>query len=200
MKSRAATCPPSRRADDRPRRAVRLFRREPLHRRLAREGGLEPRPVDTRPGWGEVGIHGVARPREWDVVVLVSAELDGLRSSFVALPGGTVVVEDGPDGVEPLAEAVERTLDPPYRAEAVSRPEDGTWSVGAKRIRVVELADLDGDELTLTVGPDGRALVVDGEQRFGSAPALEAFLAGAKGVVRARRIDGPSFELAVHTL
>jgi hypothetical protein len=176
-----------------------LFRRDPVHRRLAREGGLEQRPVDTRPSWGEVGIHGVPRPREWDTVVLVPAELQGERASFVALAGGTVVVEEGPDGVVPLAEAVERTLDPPYRAEAVRRP-DGIWSVGANRIRVVDLPTTDGDELTLTVGQQGRELVVDGEHRFGSAPELEAFLAGAAGVVEARRIDGSRFELVVHAL
>jgi hypothetical protein len=178
---------------------VRLFRREPLHRRLAREGGLEPRPVDTRPSWGEVGIHGVARPREWDSVVVVETDLDGERAAFVALPGGTVVVDDGPDDVVPLAEALERTLEPPYRAEAVRRP-DGTWSVGGNRIRVVVLPDTDGDDVVLTVGPEGRELVADGERRFGSAPELERFLEGAQGVVRARRIDGPSFELVVHSL
>jgi hypothetical protein len=178
---------------------VRLFRREPLHRRLAREGGLEPRPVDTRPWWGEVGIHGVARPREWDTVAIVTAELVGDRASFIALDGSTIVVQEGPDEVVPLAEAVERTLAPPYRAEAVRRP-DGTWSVGATQIRVVELPETDGDDVTLTVGPEGRELVVDGARRFGSAPELETFLRGSRGVVQARRIDGRSFELVVHAL
>ena len=47
---------------------VPLFRREPLHERLAREGGLDPRPLPEAgpPGWMETGIHGVPRHREWD--------------------------------------------------------------------------------------------------------------------------------------
>jgi hypothetical protein len=177
-------------------------RREPLHERLAREGGLglgAPRPVDTRPWWGEVGIHGVARPREWDAVVTTEADLEGDRAAFVVLPDGTLVIEAGPDDLAQLAEAVEHSLQPPYRAEAVRR-RDGAWSVGARKIRVGELPDAPGDELTLTVGEQGKQLVVDGEQRFGSAPELEALLNGARGVVQATRIDGTTFELVVHTL
>src|SRR3954462_8256569 len=109
-----------------------FWRRTPLHERLAREGGLEPvGPVDTGPRWGEVGIHGVARPREWDAVVTTQAGLEGDHAAFVALPDGTLVIEDGPDDAAPLAEAVERSLQPPYRAEAVHRG-DGAWSVGAR--------------------------------------------------------------------
>jgi hypothetical protein len=179
---------------------VSLFRRrEPLHRRLAREGGLDPpRPVDTRPSWGEVGIHGVARPREWDTVAVVPADLPGDRASFAALPGGTIVVDEGPDEIAPLADAVERTLQPPYRAEAVRRGPE-TWSVGASRIRVVELREAPGDAVTLTVGPEGRELVVDGARSFGSLPQLEQLLAG-DGVVEATRIDGDVFEVRVHNL
>ena len=38
-----------------------------------------------------------------------------------------LVVEEGPDDVAPLAEALERELRPPYRAEAVRRG-DGLWA------------------------------------------------------------------------
>jgi hypothetical protein len=175
-------------------------RRKPLHERLAEQGGLdEPRPVDTRPWWGEVGIHGVPRPREWDAVAVVSAELPGERAGFAALPDGSLVVDDGPDGLAPLAEAVERSLRPPYRAEAVRR-DDGTWSVGARAIRVVEVRDAPGDELQLTVGPDGRELHVDGLRSFGTVPALEELLQGGNGVVAATRLDGDAFEVRVHSL
>ncbi len=146
-----------------------------------------------------MGIHGVARPREWDAVSVVRVELDGDRAAFVALPDGTLVVEDGPDDVAGLAAGVERTLAPPYRAEAVLRP-DGTWSVGARTIRVAELPRLQGDEVTLAIGDGGTELVVDDQQTFGSAPELEAMLTGARGVVRAHRIDGAAFEVEVHTL
>ena len=60
-----------------------IFRREPIHKKLARqarldlapEAGLHPEPVDPGPNWGEVGIHGVSRPRRWDAVGSVEAAL-----------------------------------------------------------------------------------------------------------------------------
>jgi hypothetical protein len=179
---------------------VSLFRRrEPLHARLAREGGLgDARPVDTRPNWGEVGIHGVSRPREWDAVAVVAAELPGDRAVFVALPGGMLVVDDGPDEVAVLAEAVERSLQPPYRAEAVRRG-DGTWSVGARSIRLARIPDAPGDRVMLTLGPAGRELTVDDARSFGSVPQLEALLEG-DGVAEATRVDGDLFEVRVHSL
>ena len=42
-----------------------IFRREPLHKKLAREARLEQEPeqgpVDPGPHWGVTGIHGVPR-------------------------------------------------------------------------------------------------------------------------------------------
>jgi hypothetical protein len=178
---------------------VSLFRRrEPLHERLAREGGLtEPEPVDTTPRWGEAGIHGVARPRRWDAVVAAQTELEGERAAFVALPDATLVVEDGPDDVQPLADAVETELQPPYRAEAVRRGE-GIWAVAARRIQVVQL-DHDGEELQLTVQDGERTLLVDGEPGFGSIRELEA-LADGDAAIRATRIDGEDWEVQVDRL
>lgn len=176
-----------------------LWRREPLHRRLARQGGLEAPPVDTTPRWGEVGIHGVARPREWDAVARVDADLPGKEARFVALPGGELVIEDGPDDVAPLADAVERSLQPPYRAEAVRRG-DGSWAVAARRIRVAELPGAEGETIRLERSEEeGRRLEVDGAPAFGTVPALEALLDG-DGVVTARRLDGPLWEVDVHRL
>src|SRR5206468_1167045 len=84
---------------------VRLFRRrEPLHVQLAREGGLELEEPRTRPAWDASGIHGLHRPREWDAVVTVAApEVEGTRATFVALPDGAVVVEEGPTTLAPCA-------------------------------------------------------------------------------------------------
>ena len=176
-----------------------LFRRrEPLHERLAREGGLtEGEPYDTTPRWGEAGIHGVARPRRWDAVVAVQTELDGERAAFVALPDSTLIVEDGPDDVQPIADAVETELQPPYRAEAVRRGE-GVWAVAARRIEVVQLHH-DGDELQLTVRDGERTLLVDDEPGFGSIRELEA-LAGGDAVIRATRIDGQDWEVRIERL
>jgi hypothetical protein len=156
---------------------VGLFRRsEPLHERLAREGGLETQPLaePAPPGWMETGIHGVHRQREWDAVVAVEAEgIDGDGVHFVALPDNTLLVDEDVDA-EPLAAALDDTVDPPYRAEAVRRGES-QWAVGVRRIEVVDLQDDSpaGDELTLTCRDGDRELLVDGARAFGSIPALE---------------------------
>jgi hypothetical protein len=161
---------------------MRFGRREPLHERLAREGGLRPPPEDPGPHWGEVGIHGVPRLREWDAVVTAEArELSGDEISFVALPDGSLLLEQGDDrdDLTPLADAVEGSVAPPYRAEAVRRAGDA-WAVGARAIDVFELRDdVPGDTITLTVHEGVRDLLVDGERSFGSLPSLEEY-AGAR--------------------
>ena len=60
---------------------------------------------------------------------------------FVALPDGTLVVEeDEPDAaLTPLADAVETSIPPPYRAEAVRRGPEA-WAVAASRITIVAAA------------------------------------------------------------
>jgi len=166
-------------------------RREPLHVRLAREGGIPIGEPKTRPAWDESGIHGLHRVREWDAVVTVDApELKGSRASFVALPDGDLVVEEGPDELTVLATALERELSPPYRAEAVRR-DDALWAAAGRRIEVVELPGIAGEELELTEHGGAPTLVVDGERAFGSLPALER----PGHVVRARRIDGELWEV-----
>ena len=184
------------------------LRRKPLHQRLAEEGGLvapeRPR-HDMTPPWGEVGIHGVARPREWDAVGVVDAPgLPGDEIGFVALPNGTLLVEDElPDDLlAPLAEAVEGALEPPYRAQAVRRDE-ARWAVGARSIVVVELPEeIDGDEIELTVHDGERTLIVDGARSFGSVPALERLAEARFGayVVHAERLDGAYWEVRVTAL
>ena len=108
------------------------------------------------------------------MVATARAELPGDEVHFSALPDGTLVVEeDVPDGsLTPLAEAIEATLNPPYRAEAVRR-EDGIWAVGASRIRVREFPEAEDDELEL---------VEDGS------------------IVIGRRLDGDLFEIQVTPL
>jgi hypothetical protein len=181
---------------------VPLFRRrEPLHERLAREGGLsqEPLPEPAPPQWMEAGIHGVHRPREWDVVVTVEAEgVEGNEARFVALPDETLLVEAG-GNVEPLAHALDDVVQPPYRAEAIRRGEL-QWAVGIRRIEVVELdPDPGGDELTLTVRDGERTLLVDGAPVFGSIRALEELGAsrGDSYVVQGRRLEDALWEVRV---
>jgi hypothetical protein len=161
-----------------------------------------PLPEPARPGWMETGIHGVHRAREWDAVVTVDAEgVKGDRARFVALADETLLIEEG-DEVDPLADALEGVVPPPYRAEAVRRGET-QWAVGIRRIAVVELPeDPGGDELTLTVRDGERTLLVDGASIFGSIPALEELGAsrGESYVVEAHRLEGALWEIRVTPL
>ena len=99
---------------------------------------------------GEVAIHGVHRQRQWDTVASVRAELPGDEVHFTALPDGSLLVdEDVPAGaLSALAEAVEASVKPPYRAEGVRRSET-VWAVAAKRIEVRAFPDHEEDELEL---------------------------------------------------
>jgi Fe2+ transport system protein FeoA len=196
---------------------VALFRRrKPLHERLADAGGLtdalsEPEPglaADT-PGWdgeqrGEPGIHGVPRARRWDTVATAEApDLKGDAVHFVALADGTLVVEeDEPDGaLSTLAEAVEQTTPPPYRAEAVRKGPD-TWAVAASRIAIASIPGLTGDAAELTSTREGRVLRVDGQTTMGSVRELERLGAteGTQYVVLARRLDGDLWEVEATAL
>jgi hypothetical protein len=179
-----------------------FFKREPLHERLAREGGLvEPEP---RAPWQEVGIHGLQRPREADAVVTVDApDVEGDAARFVSLPDGSLLVEEGPDSsLDALAAAVEQELRPPYRARAVRR--DGAlWAVEATRIEVLALPDAPGGE-TIDVArtDEGTTTSVDGERIFGSIPSLEerGEREGRDFAVHAERLDGDLWEIRASAL
>jgi hypothetical protein len=181
---------------------VPFFKKEPLHERLAREGGL----VESEPRgpWQEVGIHGLQRPREADVVVTVDApDVEGDSARFVSLPDGSLLVEEGPDSsLDPLAAAVEGELRPPYRARAVRR--DGTlWAVEAARIEVLAVPDAPGGE-TIDVArtDEGTTTSVDGERIFGSIPSLEerGERVGRDFAVHAERLDGDLWEIRAAAL
>ena len=201
-----------------------IFRREPIHKRLAREGRLEAEPDVVResapepaltpepeprfapepgPRFGPTGVDGVPRPRRWDAVAPAHAPgLTGNDVHFVALPNGDLVVdEDEPDNtLAPLAEAIEQTLRPPYRAEAIRR--DGeSWGVAARRIEVA-VFEARGEELEVIANDDGRTLTVDGERAFGSVPELERIgeRQAITYVVRARRLEGTFWEVEAHSL
>ena len=186
------------------------FRREPLHARLAREGGLEPGeppPHDPGPHWGEVGIHGVARPREWDAVVTADApRLPVGELEFVVLPDGTLVVDDDldlePGSLDPLASAVEAVLKAPYRATAVWNG-GSRWGVAARKIDVVRLPPtVVGEELTLSVAEGVRSLVVDGLPSLASIPELDRLgeSRGRSYVIRAQRLAETAWEVQVSPL
>ncbi len=189
------------------------WRRERLHEKLAREGDVllersadEPEP--SRPPWDKVGIHGVHRPRRWDLVVTVAVpDLPGEEVAFIALPDRTLVVDEEvpayPEALSPLADAIDESLPPPYRAEAVRRTDD-LWAVAARSIEVGELpAGTPGERVTVSVRGRERTTLVDGEEWLASFPALEA-VAEARGlrdyVLEASRIAGDTWELQVSAL
>jgi hypothetical protein len=167
-------------------------REEPLHERLAREGGLVERV--PRPSWDDlVGIHGVHRQREYDAVLAVEADAPGDEHEFVVLDDEVIVEAELP---EELLEAFD--LDPPYRVRAV-RKGGRTWALAAKAIDV-ERFEAEGDVIDLAQRDGERTLVVDGERAFGSVPALEDLLGAEDAVVHAERLDGDLWEIRVAPL
>jgi hypothetical protein len=199
-------------------------RRETLHEKLLREGGLEggqdaepPAPLvpePKHPGPPHFGVPrafeqaadtGLQRFREWDATATTEATgLEGDEVSFVALPDGSLVVDEegGDESPAPLADAIEEQLRPPYRARGVRRHGD-VWAVAASKIEVVDLEpDVAGDELELVVRAGERTLTVDGARTFGSAPQLER-LAERRSpdyVVHASRLDGSLWEVRIAPL
>jgi hypothetical protein len=178
-----------------------LFRREPLHERLAREGGMAERPPqgEPRPLWQEPGVTGLYRPREADAVVTAEApDVEGDAVRFVSLPDGSLLVEEGTDSpLDALAAAVEQAVRPPYRARAV-RQQDALWAVEARQIEVLAIPDAPGGEaIDLTQTAEGSTLTVDGEQIFGSLAVLgqRGEREGSEYSVHAERLDGDLWEV-----
>lgn len=147
---------------------------------------------------------GLWRPREADTVVTVEApDVEGDAVRFVALPDGTLLVEEGADSpLEPLAAAVEEKLRPPYRARAVRRGET-LWAVEARQIEVLALPDAPGGEtIVVTRTGDGTTVAVEGQRIFGSLPALEqrGEREGREYTIHAERLDGDLWEIKAAAL
>jgi hypothetical protein len=177
---------------------VGLFKRKPLHQRLAEEGGLVER--STGPLFTgvipETGIHGIPRERQYDAVASTDApDAQGDSARFVGLEDGSLLIEEGEGDLTTLADAIEQEIARPYRATAVRRGET-TWAVAGHRLRVVELPEPGGDEIELVVNGEERTLVVDGNRSFGTMPELEALTDG-DAVIRATRLDGSLWEVRV---
>jgi len=190
---------------------VRFFRRRgPLHEQLAREGGV-PLDRDARfaplrpPELLEVGITGNPRHREWDASAVAEApDLEGDEVEFVVLPDRSILVDEevGDAPLGPLADAIEETLEPPYRVKGVRRT-DSVWAVGARKIQVLDLRpDVEGETIELTSVADERTMTVDGSHAFGRVPQLEAAgeERGPDYALRANRLDGSLWEVDVTPL
>jgi hypothetical protein len=191
--------------------------RETLHERLLREGGFEEGAVEWEPKHAglplagyvaapdSAGITGLHRVREWDATAAVDApDLRGDEIAFVILPDGSVVVDEevGDAPLAPLADAIEETLEPPYRARGV-RQSASTWAVGARKVEVVELRpDVEGETIELSSVGGERTMTVDGVRAFGRIPQLEAAgeRRGPDYALRASRLDGSLWEVDVTPL
>jgi hypothetical protein len=200
-----------------------FFRRkdETLNEQLLREAGIDqpapeeepmpPEPVDpyagTYPVADVLGIwqRAMARPGEYDAFVSVHApSVPGGTVRFATLPNGDVIVdsEQGDADLSPLADAVERQLQPPYRVVA-RRGEDDTWSVAARGIDVLEVDFAGGDEIELASVAGEIDLKVDGRPWDGHIPELEGAGEAAEGedyVVQAERLDGDLWEVRASPL
>jgi Fe2+ transport system protein FeoA len=121
----------------------------------------------------------------------------------VGLADGTLVVdEDEPDGaLAPLADAVEQSIPPPYRAEAVRKGPEA-WAVAASRIAIASIPGLNGDQAELTSTREGRVLRIDGRTTMGSTRELERLgeTEGTEYVVLAKRLDGDLWEVEATAL
>ena len=156
------------------------------------------RPLGWRRAW-----EGFQREREFDAVATVEAPaIEGDEVEFVTLPGGDVLVvaEEGDESLAPLAEALERSLEPPYRARAV-RVGGSRWSVAANRIEVVEMK-ADGDAVDVAVHGGTRSASVDGLPTSRRFPELERLgeRVGPDYAIYAERLDGDLWEARVAAL
>ena len=149
------------------------------------------------------GVMGVGPGKTYDAVVAAHAPgLTGDAVTFVALEDGTLVVnEDVPDGsLAPIADALEQMVPPPYRA-AAGRTDGDAWAAVAESVDIVELRDVGGDEVDLTVVAGERTLSVDGEPATRSVPALDALAEEHDSVaLHAERADGDLFAVEVFPL
>jgi hypothetical protein len=156
-----------------------------------------------RAGAAIPGVMGVGPGRTWDAVAAAHApELTGDSVKFTVLEDGTVVVEeDVADGaLSPLADALEETVAPPYRA-AAARNEGEMWTAVAESVRIVELSDVGADEIELTVVDGERTLTVGDETTIRPLPALDALAAEHESVaLHAERVDGDLFAVDVFPL
>ncbi len=200
-----------------------FFRRrhETLNEQLLREAGLEdeasaqpepePAALEQEPaalpehlGAGRLVGLALERPARYDSVLTV--DLPGLRGDrieFATLPEGDVIVDDeeGDTDLSPLADAVEKELEAPYRV--VARHQEGDrWTVAARRIDVLRLDFDGGDEIELVSEGGSRELRVDGEPWSGEIPELEraAEAVGHDHVVQADRLDGDLWEIRASAL
>jgi len=171
----------------------------------AQVGGFlaQPPGLGGDPGLGVAGVTGMPRGRTWDATASAQApDLVGDTITFVTLDDGTVVVDQNEpdDSLAPLADAIERTLTPPYRAAAVRSRED-VWAAVAEKVTIVELAGVDGDVVELSVVNGQQELEIDGKRAEQPPSGLEKLAAEHGDVsLHAERVDRDIFAVDVFPL
>jgi len=199
---------------------VGLFRRrqETLNERLLREAGLDPAqqlgdpepvgPVGSPPFPTLDVTHGHGRytggTGDWDAVATARVPgLTGDQAEFVTLPNGDIVVEreKGDGDLSPLADAVEKKIEPPYRAVAARQDHD-LWGVAATLILVERFQLAEGDAVELSQNDGEQEVRVDGEPSDAQVPELVQLgeQVGDGYCVEAKRIDGDFWEVEVSAL
>jgi hypothetical protein len=187
---------------------VGLFRRkrETYNEQLLREAGLGRIQLDRPNVLETVGVPSgrALGQADWDLSATVHAPgLGGDTIEFTTLPDGDVLIreEEGDADVSALADAVEKELEPPYRARAARQSGD-LWAVLAHRIDVASFGFPRAEMLELSRKDSWQELRVDGEPSMGRAPELERLgeRAGADFFVKAERLEGDQWEVRVTAL
>ena len=177
----------------------------PLGERLARAltSVLPPGP-DGVTALGITGISGIPRSRRWDVVVAADAPgIPGDQVLFVSLaPGQLLADESIPVSIlAPLAEAVEKSLAPPYAAEAF-RQDGDAWAVGANPATFATLPEtVSGEEIEQSSYGGESACTVDGQPHL-AFPQLSEIGAvrGRDFAVRAARLNDSTWVVRAEAL
>jgi len=180
---------------------MRFFRRneETLNEQLLHEAGLD-HPAPQVPPPGPSSIY-VPHTRSWDVSATARAPgIEGSGVEFVSLPDGDLIVdtEQGDADLSPLADAVEKQLEPPYRARG-NRLSGDLWGITADAIDVRRFTCDEGDEIEVVSRGGGVAVTIDQRPSDLRIPALEQGRTGDYAV-HASRIDGDYWEAEGHPL
>jgi hypothetical protein len=187
---------------------VGLFRRnrETYNEQLLREAGLGRIQLDRPNVLETVGVPSgrALGQADWDLSAILNAPgLAGDTVEFTTLPDGDVLIDEehGDVDVSALADAVEKEVEPPYRARA-ARQDGDLWAVLANRIEVHSLSFPRAETLELSRKDSWQELRVDGEPSMGRAPELERLgeRAGPDFFVKADRLEGDLWEVRVTAL
>lgn len=189
-----------------------LFRKrnESYNEQMLREAGLldwqRERPIETPSLLRQLGVPDGASvtPREWDAATTVTAAgIAGNRIEFTSLPGGDLLVDDDASGdLSPFADALEKDVQPPYKAVVV-RQDGDLWAVAAKRIETARLEFAGADSLELSRKDSWEELRADGDPSDAAVPPQLRRLGEQEGrdfFVKAERLDGDLWEVRVSAL